>query len=355
MSIPKIVDNTPVERPAEPLSEAMNIAEAQSAILNLMDAGEAQPEIEEEQSVEETESQPIEEEEVSEDEADVDESESEEYEDEEEYEASDNMEPEGEDAEIYTIKVDGEEIEVTRDELLQGYQRQSDYTKKTQGLSEERKAIEEERSNLSTEMQALLQQREQYQQALGQLGNQLLAGISRFQNVNWEQLKESDPIEYITKRDEFREEQEKIKGLQQHQAQVQAQQQEDFKKEQAKLTAIEMKKLGDLIPEWKDPEVQPELAKSIRSYALESGYQKEEIDMLVDSRSVNVLMKAMKYDALQKADVKKKKLKNKPKMATSGSKRGKADAAKRRKAKLSDNLKKSGSAKDAARLLEELL
>ena len=149
--------------------------------------------------------------------------------------------------------------------------------------------------------------------------------------------------------------QEKIKGLQQHQAQVQAQQQADMQKEQAKLAAAEMKKLAELIPEWKDPKVQPELAKSIRSYAMDSGYQKEEIDMLVDSRSVNVLMKAMKYDALQKADVKTKKLKNKPKMATSGSKRGKADAAKRRKAKLSDKLKQSGSAQDAARLLEDIL
>jgi len=199
MSTTKIVDNTPVERPAEPLSEAMQLAEAQEAILNLVEAGEAQPEVEEEQSVED------------------------------------------EETEVYTIKLDGEEIEVTREELLQGYQRQSDYTKKTQGISEERKAIEEERSNLSTEMQALYQQREQYQQALGQLGNQLLAGISRFQNVNWEQLKESDPIEYMTKRDEFREEQEKIKGLQQHQAQVQAQQQADMQKEQAKLAAAEMK------------------------------------------------------------------------------------------------------------------
>jgi hypothetical protein len=66
-------------------------------------------------------------------------------------------------------------------------------------------------------------------------------------------------------------------------------------------------------------------------------------------------MKAMKYDALQKADVKTKKLKNKPKMATSGTKRGKTDAARRRKAKLSDKLKQSGSAKDAARLLEDIL
>ena len=202
MSTTKIVDNTPVERPAEPLSEAMQLAEAQEAILNLVEAGEAQPEVEEEQSVEETESQPIEEEDVSEDEAEVEESESDE--DEDEYEASDNVDAEGEETEVYTIKLDGEEIEVTREELLQGYQRQSDYTKKTQGISEERKAIEEERSNLSTEMQALYQQREQYQQALGQLGNQLLAGISRFQNVNWEQLKENDPIEYMTKRDEFR-------------------------------------------------------------------------------------------------------------------------------------------------------
>jgi len=353
MSTTKIVDNTPVERPAEPLSEAMQLAEAQEAILNLVEANEAQPEVEEEQSVEETESQPIEEEDVSEDEAEVEESESDE--DEEEYEASDNVDAEGEETEVYTIKLDGEEIEVTREELLQGYQRQSDYTKKTQGISEERKAIEEERSNLSAEMQSLYQQREQYQQALGQLGNQLLAGISRFQNVNWEQLKENDPIEYMTKRDEFREEQEKIKGLQQHQAQVQAQQQADMQKEQAKLAAAEMKKLAELIPEWKDPKVQPELAKSIRSYAMDSGYQKEEIDMLVDSRSVNVLMKAMKYDALQKADVKTKKLKNKPKMATSGSKRGKADAAKRRKAKLSDKLKQSGDARDAARLLEDIL
>ena len=117
-----------------------------------------------------------------------------------------------------------------------------------------------------------------------------------------------------------------------------------------------MKKLADLIPEWKDPEVQPELAKSIRSYAMESGYQKEEIDMLVDSRSVNVLMKAMKYDALQKADVKTKKLKNKPKMA----KRRVQSVAKRMllngvKPNFLITLKQSGSAKDAARLLEDIL
>ena len=47
-----------------------------------------------------------------------------------------------------TLKVDGEEITVTMDELKKGYSRQSDYTKKTQELAEQRKALEEEAKTL---------------------------------------------------------------------------------------------------------------------------------------------------------------------------------------------------------------
>lgn len=50
----------------------------------------------------------------------------------------DGSEESGDDdtSEVFTVKVDGEEIEVTRDELLAGYSRQADYTKKTQALAE---------------------------------------------------------------------------------------------------------------------------------------------------------------------------------------------------------------------------
>lgn len=48
---------------------------------------------------------------------------------------------EGED-EVYKVKVDGEEVEVTKEELLKGYMRQSDYTRKTQSLAQERKRLE---------------------------------------------------------------------------------------------------------------------------------------------------------------------------------------------------------------------
>jgi len=88
---------------------------------------------------------------------------------------------------------------------------------------------------------------------------------------------------------------------------------------------------------------------------LAEGYQKEEVDSLIDARSVNVLLKAMRYDALQNADVKTKKVRNRPKMVKPGTKRAKSDAAKRRKAKLSKTLQDSGSYKDAAKLFEDLI
>lgn len=42
----------------------------------------------------------------------------------------------------FTVKVDGQELEVGLQELLSGYQRQADYTRKTQALAEERRKLE---------------------------------------------------------------------------------------------------------------------------------------------------------------------------------------------------------------------
>lgn len=46
-------------------------------------------------------------------------------------------------SETYTIKVDGEEQSVTLEELRSGYQRQADYTRKTQELASERQRLQQ--------------------------------------------------------------------------------------------------------------------------------------------------------------------------------------------------------------------
>ena len=49
------------------------------------------------------------------------------------------MEPGGD----YTVKIDGAEHQVTLEELQQGYQRQADYTRKTQELASERQRLQQ--------------------------------------------------------------------------------------------------------------------------------------------------------------------------------------------------------------------
>ena len=44
----------------------------------------------------------------------------------------------------YTVKVDGKDVEVTQEELLAGYSRQADYTRKSQVLSEQRQKADAE-------------------------------------------------------------------------------------------------------------------------------------------------------------------------------------------------------------------
>ena len=52
--------------------------------------------------------------------------------------------------ESYTVKVDGSEEQVSLDELRDGYQRQADYTRKTQELASERRRLEQAEAIVSS-------------------------------------------------------------------------------------------------------------------------------------------------------------------------------------------------------------
>ncbi len=80
---------------------------------------------------------------------------------------------------VFTVKVDGKEIEVTLDELQKGYSRTQDYTRKTQQVAEARKAAE-------AELQAVRAEREQYAQLLGALSEQVKAAAEP--QIDWDRL-----------------------------------------------------------------------------------------------------------------------------------------------------------------------
>ena len=120
--------------------------------------------------------------EESESESDGDESEEEGESDEDEEQDEESEQPQ-----TVKVKVDGEEVEVTLDELKSGYSRTKDYTRKTQELAEQRKAFEAEAT-------AIREERQVYGQLLNQLHQQIQA--SQGQEPDWEYLRQTDPIEY---------------------------------------------------------------------------------------------------------------------------------------------------------------
>lgn len=329
--------------------------EAANNILNMWESENDQPTSEEAEATTENEEvvaedtkeeDEVETEEVLESEEDEEEATEEVEEDEEgEEEAEEEVEDPS-----YTIKVDGEEYEVNLEELKAGYQRQSDYTRKSQALAEGRK----ENEAIQSERMALEQERQMYANGLQMLKEQQEAKLSEFNEVDWNSLKEEDPYQYMLKKDEYRDAQEKVQNATQQQQIVQQQQYQQVQEARATFVQDEYSKLIEALPEWgkKDSTVKDD----VRKYASEAGFLPEEVDQLADHRSVLILKKAMEFDRLtKKVKPKKKAVKKVPKVQKSGRGKVKTEAADEANKKKRARLRKSGHQDDAASIFYDML
>ena len=298
-------------------------AEASNKILSMWDSEEQTASEVTETPVDETEVEETQEAEEVEEEA----PESEEEEGQAEEETEEEVEEEEYDVVAeedlkYTIKVDGEELEVGIDELKNGYQRQADYTRKSQALAEQRKETE----NIQSERMQLEQDRQMYANGLQMLQEQQSAKLNDFSNVDWETLKQEDPYQYMIKKDELRDAQEKVQNVAQQQQHIQQEQMQQQQAAKSEFVRTEYARLIEALPEWEDK--QSTIKTDIRDYASSIGFRPEEIDQLADHRSVLVIKKAMEFDKLtKKVAPKKKAVKKVPKVQKSGRGNSKEDAA----------------------------
>ncbi len=201
----------------------------------------------------------------------------------------------------YTIKVDGNEFEVGIDELKSGYQRQADYTRKSQALAEQRKGTEK----IQSERLQLEQERQMYANGLQMLQEQQSAKLQDFDSVDWETLKQEDPYAYMIKKDEYRDAQERVTHVAQQQQQVHNEQMQQAQQAKTHFIQQEYTRLVNALPEWEDKD--STIKDDIRKYAADIGFLPDEINQLADHRSVLVIKKAMEYDELTKKIAPKKK------------------------------------------------
>ena len=320
---------------------SVSVNEAASAFLSLMDSpteeAQAQPEVDQQEQESEEVEYSAESDEGSEDYTD-------ENAEETEYQEEETQEPQK-----FKVKVDNEEIEVTLEELQQGYSRTKDYTKKTQALAETRKTVEAERARIEEAKQL----RDTYAQRL-QVIEQMLNQPA--DNENLAELKESDPIGYAIK---VAERAEKEKQLQAVQAEKQRIAQEQSYEQQERLKnhlASEAQKLKEWIPEFRD-EVKADMArKEIRTYAKSIGFTDEELATVYDARAVQTLYKAMQYEKLMKGkSVATKKVTEAPKTLKAGASQPQGTSEQEAIKKQFQKLRQSGKKQDAAKLFEKFI
>ena len=248
----------------------------------------------------------------------------------------------------YRIKAAGEEKEVTLEELMQGYQLGADYTKKTQELAENRKAIEAE----ARAIQEAKQVRDTYAQRLQAIEQFLTSTNDSPEDLAV--MKENDPIGYAVKVAELTEKKEQLAQVRAEQQRIAQQQEAERQQNMAKFVQQEATKLSQVLPEFSDPAKGEQLRSEIRNYGKSAGFTDAELSQVYDSRHVLVLHKAMMYDKLQKSKPSvSKKVAQAPKMIKSGTKvkEGNTDIRK----KQMNKLKQSGKVRDAAALFENFI
>ena len=246
----------------------------------------------------------------------------------------------------YTVKVDGEEYEVDLDELRNGYQRQSDYTKKSQSVAEMRKAYE-------ANLHAVQTEREQYQEVLANMENYQNLELQRFQELDWTTLKTDDPVEYMEKRIEFQDAKDKIAQVRQERINVQQKTQQEVYQNIQQKVQQEAQLLATALPEYSDPT--STLKDDLRNYAIGAGFSEQDVNAITDHKVVLMLHKAYLQDKASSSKTSKAVKKGSSKVMKAGVPVTKAQKVSRDVKAKRDRLRKTGSVRDATNAFLDLI
>ena len=254
--------------------------------------------------------------------------------------------------ELYKLTVNGQEVEVTLDELRKGYSRQQDYTQKTEKLSQDRKNVDQLKNEYTRESEEAKIKRDQYEKQLQVLSEQLKASE---QKVDLDSLYEDDPAQYVKVKAEQDRRKELLNSANKEQERIQAEKQEEYNKTYSNYLEQQKELLVQKLPIYANKEKGPEFVKNLTNFAKEIGYSDQEISQLVDHRAVMMLANAYRYDKLKKANLSNKKVTKVSKVVSSSGYKVQDDSdVVRRMNSKKATLKKTGKVQDAVSILEQM-
>jgi hypothetical protein len=214
-------------------------------------------------------------------------------------EAAEGDEPEGEDDDepstepSYTVKVDGKEVSISLKEALAGYQRQADYTRRTQEAAETRRAAEAEAA-------AARAARDQYSQVLNVIYERLGPEHQELNAEQWNHLRQADPTRYAAEWTDYQRREQQRAAVRAEQNRLLEEKRGETYNHVRTFIDGERVKLTRAIPILADPEKGPAEMKAMREYAAKTfNFTDQELDQAYDHRMLLMLDKARKWDAHQ--------------------------------------------------------
>ena len=258
-------------------------------------------------------------------------------------ETKEETQTELEEQELHRVKVQGQELEVTLDELKSGYSRDSDYRQKTHSLVLEKRDLEAQKTIL----------RQTFDTRLSEL-NDLIAtadGFVRQQqgSKDLKKLWEEDPTSAARLDYQLREQTRQLDGMKNKARQEYSKQYDDYLVTQRELAATK-------IPEYSDPNKADSFRHNMRTSLRNYGFDDQEIGQLADHRFLMVAKDAMSYQQLKdKRPIVQKKVANAPRVIKSGIAKSNTSSGREGIRNKIGKLRKSGHIKDAQNAILDMI
>ena len=242
---------------------------------------------------------------------------------------------------LHRVKVQGQELEVSLDELKSGYSRDSDYRQKTHALAQERKILEDQKTSLSQSYDSKLKE-------LTDLIGAAESYIGQSSKEDLQKMYEEDPTQAAKIDFQQRQQRENFNRLKQQAESVKLQQYNSYLEEQKRLAATK-------IPEYSDPVKGVTFKTQMKKTLSDYGFNDQEIGSLADHRFLMVVKDAMEYRSLKSKPVTTKKVTTAPKVVKSGTPKMENSRREAVKQKISRMRRSGGKLNDAQSAILEII
>ena len=258
-------------------------------------------------------------------------------------EVTEETQTELEEPSLHRLKVNGQEIEVSLDELKAGYSRDSDYRQKTHSLGMEKRDLESQKNSLRQSYDAKLQE-------LNDLLATADATVRQQQgSADLQKLYEEDPTQAAKLDYQLRQQNRAIEDMKSKAREAQIKQYNDFLETQKELAATK-------IPEYSDPNKADQFKINMRNSLRGYGFNDEEIGTMADHRFLMVAKDAMSYQTLKdKRPIVQKKVANAPKVVKPGVAKSTTSSGREQIRNKIGKLRKTGNINDASSAILDII